>query len=205
MPSTALNCLSKRLKGWKSCVSSSLFKPFPVSFTLILNVSSFWLQSIVTVPPFLLYLIALDNKLIKICFKRVLSAKIWCWQSSVLSCKSTSYCSACCCNKSLHSCMICLISIGSKIKFCCPDSICAKSNISLTSSSKCQPPCSICATLRCCSSEIAGWLICNNCANPNIAFNGVRNSWLMRDKNSDFAELAVSADNFASCNSILLV
>ena len=39
------------------------------------------------------------------------------------------------------------------------------------------------------------------CAKPSIATKGLRSSWLMLERKSDFARLALSAANFAPFNS----
>jgi len=45
----------------------------------------------------------------------------------------------------------------------------------------------------CLSERFLSGFIWSNCAKPRIEFMGVRNSWLMDDKNSDFAMLAFLA------------
>ena len=97
-----------------------------------------------------------------------------------------------------HSRIISFSNTGSNDNGCLPDSICAKSKISLINSNKYQPPCKICLRLRCCEGVGIGLPDSINCAKPNMALSGVRNSWLMFDKNSDFAALAFSAMALAS-------
>ncbi|OIQ68472.1 hypothetical protein GALL_499340 [mine drainage metagenome] len=74
-----------------------------------------------------------------------------------------------------------------------PDSIDARSRMSLTSSSRYQPPLRICARLLCWLGVGAGEPASMSWAKPRMAFKGERNSWLMLDKNSDLAWLAWSA------------
>ncbi len=55
-----------------------------------------------------------------------------------------------------------------------------------------------------CDAEAGGDSESINCANPRIAFNGDRNSWLMLERKSDFARLAFSATKVALSNSAFL-
>ena len=88
-----------------------------------------------------------------------------------------------------------------------PDSISARSRISLIKSSRYQPACSIWPMLRFCDGVGAGVPDSINCANPRMADRGVRSSWLMLERKSVFAWLALSAtcravdsSLFFSCN-----
>ena len=74
-----------------------------------------------------------------------------------------------------------------------PDSTSAKSRISSISASRYQPACKICARLLRCASVGGGVPDSINWEKPRIAFSGERNSWLIADRNSDFARFAVSA------------
>jgi hypothetical protein len=42
----------------------------------------------------------------------------------------------------------------------------------------------------------------NSCAKPRTALSGVRSSWLMLERNSDFARLAASASSLARCDAV---
>ena len=86
-----------------------------------------------------------------------------------------------------------------------PDSISAKSSISFISSNRYQPALRICSIL-------AFWVVVGggapdsiSWAKPKMAFSGERNSWLMLDKNSDLAILALSAMERATSSSIFLI
>ena len=82
-----------------------------------------------------------------------------------------------------------------------PDSISAKSRISLISSSRYQPACRIWSMLSFCAVVGMGEPESISCAKPRIAFRGERNSWLMLERNSDLARLAASAVTFAPTSS----
>jgi hypothetical protein len=79
-----------------------------------------------------------------------------------------------------------------------PDSISARSRISLINSSRYQPALMIWSMLRRCVVVGAGAPDSSSCANPRIAFSGVRSSWLMLERKSDLARLAFSAAAIAS-------
>ncbi|MNT55003.1 hypothetical protein D3C72_1922070 [compost metagenome] len=51
--------------------------------------------------------------------------------------------------------------------------------------------------LACCDAVGGGDSEAISCAKPRMAFSGLRNSWLMLDRNSDFAWLATSAEAWA--------
>ena len=84
---------------------------------------------------------------------------------------------------------------GSTERVILPDSIRAMSNTSLIKSRRCFPPLRICCTLSCCSgsrlSNSRSWL------NPRMALRGVRNSWLIRERNSLLALFARWASSLA--------
>ncbi len=79
------------------------------------------------------------------------------------------------------------------------DSTAAKSRISLTRSRRYHPAVRIRFIHSVWVSVSCGFASFNNCANPRTAFSGVRSSWLMLERNSDFAALAASA---AACESL---
>ena len=91
--------------------------------------------------------------------------------------------------------------IGSGDSDSLPDSIRARSRISLISSSRYQPACRIWSMLSFCAGVGAGAPESISCAKPRIAFSGERSSWLMLERKSDFAWLALSAAILASRSS----
>ena len=75
VPSSAFASCPRRLNGWNSCASCSGVKPAPVSVTLMrMRPGALAMQSTTTVPSALLYLIALESRLMRTCFTRVRSA-----------------------------------------------------------------------------------------------------------------------------------
>ncbi len=83
-----------------------------------------------------------------------------------------------------------------------PDSMRARSSVSLIMCSRCQPAWRICAV----QSSWCGASGClrsssSSCVKPSSALSGVRSSWLMRDRNSLLARLAASAPSRARCAS----
>ena len=75
VPSTTFASCPRRLNGWKSCASLSADNPSPLSLTQMRMRSGVLVMcSTTTVPPTLLYLIALERRLMKTCFTRVRSA-----------------------------------------------------------------------------------------------------------------------------------
>ena len=89
-------------------------------------------------------------------------------------------------------------STGSRDRLTVPDSISARSRISLISSSRYQPAFKIWSMLRFCSGVGGGLPESTSCANPKMALSGVRSSWLMLEMKSVFARLAFSAAISAS-------
>ncbi len=55
---------------------------------------------------------------------------------------------------------------------------------------------------RCCAGVGGGLPDSISCAKPRIALSGVRSSWLMLARKSDFARLAFSAWAMAACRSV---
>ena len=102
-----------------------------------------------------------------------------------------------------HSSMTSASDVGSRDSASLPDSICARSRISLISSSRYHPAWRIWSMLAVWEgvgggeSELMSW------AKPRIALSGERSSWLMLDRKSDFARLAFSAAALALSSSML--
>src|SRR5580658_9043819 len=78
-----------------------------------------------------------------------------------------------------------------------PDSITARSRISLMSFSRYHPAWRIWAIRLAWEAVGGGEDKDINWAKPRIALSGVRNSWLMLERNSDLARLAFSATDLA--------
>src|ERR1039457_382014 len=75
VPATPPASCPRRLNGWNSCATFSGDNPTPVSLTLMrVSPGVLVVQSTTTVPRSLLYLIALESRLMTICFNRVRSA-----------------------------------------------------------------------------------------------------------------------------------
>ena len=100
-----------------------------------------------------------------------------------------------------HSSMTSASDTGSRDSVTLPDSISARSRISLISSSRYQPALRIWSRSRCWAGVGGGEPDAMSCAKPRIALSGVRNSWLMPERKSDFARLAFSAAAMASLRS----
>ena len=100
-----------------------------------------------------------------------------------------------------HSSMTSTSETGSRDSVTLPDSISARSRISLISSSRYQPALRIWSRLRFWEGVGAGEPDSMSWAKPRIALSGVRNSWLMLERKSDFARLAFSAAAMASFSS----
>src|SRR2546423_15694379 len=92
-----------------------------------------------------------------------------------------------------HSRMTSASDVGSFESDRFPDSIWARSRISLISSRRYHPARRISAMLAFCAgvTEVGSDSI--NWANPRIALSGDRSSWLMLERKLDFARLAFSA------------
>ena len=154
-------------------------------------------HSTVTVPCSRLYLIALESRLITTCFTRVRSA--WTNQAESKGRKFVWMPCFCACDSIMvwHSRMTSISGTGFRDRVSLPDSILARSRISLINSSKYHPPWRI--WLRCAiwKGVGRGAPVSINCANPRMALSGVRNSWLMLERKTDFARLAFSADALA--------
>ena len=100
-----------------------------------------------------------------------------------------------------HSRMTSASETGSSDSVTLPDSISARSRISLISSSRYQPALRIWSMLRFWEGVGGGEPDSMSWAKPRIALSGVRSSWLMLERKSDFARLAFSATAMASFSS----
>ena len=154
-----------------------------------------------TVPFGLLYLTALNSRLISTCFSRVRSALTTCGISNCGKDIAMPRFLACGSIMARHSSMISASDTGSRDSDSLPDSISARSSISLINSSRYQPALSIWSMLRFCEGVGSGVPDSISCANPSMAFSGVRSSWLMLDRKSDLARLAFSAASIARVSS----
>ncbi len=103
-----------------------------------------------------------------------------------------------------HSFMISASDTGSSDSDSLPDSITARSRISLISSSRYHPALMISRSLADWTSVGGGVPDSINWAKPRMAFSGLRSSWLMLDRKSDFARLAFSAACLALSSSDLV-
>ena len=100
-----------------------------------------------------------------------------------------------------HSSMTSTSDMGSSDSDSLPDSINARSRISLISSSRYHPALRIWSMLAFWAGVGSGEPDSINWAKPRIALSGERNSWLMLERNSDFARLAFSATDLALSSS----
>ena len=149
-------------------------------------------------PPSTLYLTALLSRLVRICLMRVSSP-------STARARRSSLCSMCRPRLSAVGSTMASAALTSGpsssatgSSFSMPDSMRDRSSVSLIMCSRCQPACWICAAqARWCSASAGLRSRLSSCAKPSIAFSGVRSSWLMRETNSLFARLELSADSRA--------
>src|SRR3954470_3144640 len=132
-----------------------------------------------TEPPGLLYLMALKRRLIITCLMRVRSALMKQALSNVGNVMRISRECACGSIIARHSSMTSANETGSRDKVALPDSMSARSSISLINSNRYQPALRICSRLRFCDGVGGGTPDSITCAKPRMAFSGVRNSWLM--------------------------
>ena len=202
VPSSGPCSWPSRLNGSNSCFKWPLEIPGPESRTLMrIRLGLIAVHSTATVPPGLLYLMALDNRLRSTCFKRNRSAwtkegaakavqvnsrprvRPWAstvdWQVARTSPRDT----------------------GSAERDSRPDSITARSRIWLISSSRYHPAWRICSMLSFWAGVGGGAAVSISWANPRMALSGVRSSWLMLERNSDLAWLALSATPMAVSSS----
>ncbi len=205
LPSMVVLSRPRRLKGWNSCRSWSGVRPLPVSCTATrMRPWSPAVHSTITAPCSRLYFTAFDSRFSSTCLSRVRSALTL----SGVSIGNTSRmprCAEAVRVSAWHSSSTSRSSTGSRLIDTLPDSICARFRISLISVSRWLPASTMCCTkprLRSGSALPAStWF--SNCPKPMIALSGVRSSWLMLDRNSDFARFALSASRVAICRSRL--
>ena len=205
MPSSTLLSWPRRLNGWKSWLSFSGGSPGPVSLTLMrVRPALLVEQSRTTFPPGWLYLIALERRLMSTCFKRMRSEKTkrgesnwgkvkvrfrFCPRWSIIAWHSSSTSDS---------------ETGSTDSESFPDSITARSRISLISSSRYHPAWRIWSMLAFCEAVAGGVSESISCAKPRMALSGERSSWLILERNSDLARLAFSATKVALSSSAFL-
>ena len=198
VPWTAPRSCPRRLNGWKSWEIFSAVNPAPVSLTLSrIRSGPRGTHSRTTVPPGWLYFTALERRFRRTCFNRVRSARTKQGRSN--RGKEVSMPPFCACGSIIawHSRITSASEVGSCDSDSFPDSICARSRISLMSSRRYQPARRISAMLPFCDAVTGVTSDSINCANPRIALSGERSSWLMLERKSDFARLAFSAAPFA--------
>ncbi len=154
-------------------------------------------------PPSRLYLTAFDNRFSKTCFRRVRSA---CTRAlgAIGNSTRTPRAAASGAIMPSHSASTSASSTGSIDRLTAPASTFARSRISLISVSRCRPDfrmwpenSSFCSGVVGMSFDARIW------AKPRMAFSGVRSSWLIDDRNADFAWLAFLASSIASPSSEL--
>ena len=204
VPCCDMRSRPSRLNGWNNSPICCAVMPSPLSVTTISTVSlararlATWMR-----PASLLYLTAFDSRLVRICLTRVASPSTDAAPSpsSVLIVMRRRIASDCTIG-SVAASNSCRLS-RSSFSFRLPDSMRERSSTSLIISSRCQPACWICATQGFCASA-SGWRgsSSSSCAKPSIAFSGVRNSWLMRDRNSLLARFERSATSRACSASL---
>ena len=158
-------------------------------------------HSTTTAPAALLYLMALNSRLISTCLTRVRSALTKYGVSKRGKVMLMPRFCACGSIIARHSSITSTSETGSRDSITLPDSISARSRISLISSSRYQPALRIWSRLRFCEGVGSGVPESMSCAKPRIALSGVRSSWLMPDRKSVFARLAFSAAAIASFRS----
>ena len=149
-------------------------------------------QVTITVPFSLLYLIALESRLMTICFKRVASALTKMGLASLGKVIWMPRCCACGSIMDWHSDKTSASDTDSIDNDTCPDSITARSRISLISFSRCHPAWRIWAMRADWEAVGNGTADSISCAKPRIALSGLRSSWLMLERKSDLARLALS-------------
>ena len=204
-PSTLLCSAPSRLKGSNRCAACSASMPMPSSRTrsqtrpspacagplpaLPSGEPASRPMVIRTLPAGRLYLIALLSRLASTCRSRVMSARTqggrvaggvnssatWCWLAIGASSAMHSRTSSC---------------SGTLVMFSTrrPDSMRARSSISLIMSSRCQPARSMLPMVsRWPADSGSRWLRSISWVKPSMALSGVRSSWLMRDRNSVLA------------------
>src|SRR5947207_3002414 len=110
-------------------------------------------------------------------------------------------CCACGSIMAWHSSMTSARDTGSRDIDSCPDSTFARSRISLISFSRCHPARRIWAMLSFWAGVAGGESDSISWANPRMALSGLRNSWLMLERNSDLARFAFSATDRALSSS----
>ena len=202
VPSSAVLSCPRRLKGWKSSASFSGGNPAPVSLTLTrVRLSGLVLQSTTTAPPCRLYLIAFDSRLTRTCFSRVRSARTKEGVSNGGKVSAMARFSAIGSIMARHSDMTSASETGSSESDSFPDSIAARSRISLMSCSRYHPACRIWSMLAFWAGVGGGESESISWAKPRIALSGERSSWLMLERNSDLARLAFSATEVALMSS----
>ena len=169
--------------------------PRPVSVTeMSTRPSGLKLLLRVTSPPARLYLTALDSRLVNTCFRRVTSASTPPAAGSNCSRRRNWRCSARPATMPRQAATIGCSSSGSSVSCTAPDSMRARSRVSLIRSSRCQPARWICCVhSRWWAANAGSRSRPSNWAKPIMALSGVRSSWLMRDRNSLLAWLAASA------------
>jgi len=170
-------------------------KPTPVSITFTrISSDPAWSVSKVKVPPALLYLIAVDNKLISDWVACRASTSIFGRVSSTAETTVTSspeVSAAVSCKHWINQSELFTVL---RLNFICPDSIRLISRSSLTMASKCRAPCKISLKLSSWSSvRGCSMSLCRSWEKPMMAFSGVRNSWLIEERKLDFSLLANSA------------
>ncbi len=101
-----------------------------------------------------------------------------------------------------HSSITSSSETGSSESVSLPDSMSARSRISLIRSSRYQPDLRIWSMCFFCVGVGAGEPVSRSWAKPRIALSGVRSSWLMPERKSDFAWLAFSAASMAAVSSV---
>src|ERR1017187_10209203 len=87
----------------------------------------------------------------------------------------------------------------------CPDSITARSRISLISFSRCHPAWRIWEIRAAWEAVGNGTADSISCAKPRIALSGLRSSWLMLERKSDLARFAFSATDFELSSSTFVL
>ncbi len=203
LPSMPVPSRPSRLKGWNSERSCSGVRPAPVSWIAMrIRPSSPALHSTITAPCSRLYFTAFESRFSSTCFRRVRSA-LTLSGVSIGNSKRMPRCADAVRVSAWHSSSTSCSSTGSRLIDSLPDSICARFRTSLISVSKWLPASTMCLTkprLRSGNSlSTPSWP--SSWPKPMMALSGVRSSWLMLDRNSDLARLALSASRVAASSS----
>ena len=188
VPSMLSRSSPRRLKGSNNWPICSGVRPRPVSLTRSVRPSLAGRVSTRTSPCTRLYLMALVSRLISTWRKRVRSART--------DPATEPVCTAMPCRRASGSTIGNTSATTSATSKVCrsslswPDCRLDRSSTSSISASRWSPAMRTWSMWARCTGSPRSWSRCSNWAKPSTAFSGVRSSWLMRARNSDFAALS---------------